>query len=64
MHPKTERVTVISGVFASPWASIVRLRKVFTGTYGFWPAGMRHAAWIEGETVVQLHGMGRGQSAM
>jgi hypothetical protein len=28
------------------------------GTYGTWPPGMVHAAWIEGETIVQFHGMG------
>ena len=28
------------------------------GTFGFWPAGMRHFAWAKGETVLQLHGIG------
>jgi hypothetical protein len=28
------------------------------GTYGFWPAGMKHAAWADSETVIQLHGIG------
>ena len=27
-------------------------------TYGVWPPGMVHAVWIEGDTVVQFHGMG------
>jgi len=28
------------------------------GTFGFWPAGMKHFAWVKGETVLQLHGIG------
>jgi hypothetical protein len=28
------------------------------GTYGTWPAGMKHFVWAEGETVIQFHGDG------
>jgi len=28
------------------------------GTFGFWPAEMKHFAWAKGETVLQLHGTG------
>lgn len=28
------------------------------GSFGYWPVGMRHFAWAEGETVLQLHGRG------
>lgn len=28
------------------------------GSYGTWPAGMRHFVWTEGETIIQLHGEG------
>jgi hypothetical protein len=28
------------------------------GSYGTWPAGMKHFVWVKGETVVQLHGNG------
>ena len=28
------------------------------GSYGHWPAGMQHFAWVKGETVIQLHGSG------
>jgi hypothetical protein len=31
------------------------------GTYGTWPAGMKHFVWAEGETVVQFHGEGPWQ---
>ena len=29
-----------------------------TGSFGYWPAGMKHFVWAKGETVVQLHGIG------
>jgi quercetin dioxygenase-like cupin family protein len=63
-HPKTERVTVISGAFYL--ATEEKLdrsdaKKLPAGSFGFWPAGMKHAAWAEGETVVQLHGIGPWQ---
>ncbi len=60
-HPKTERVTVVSGTFHigeggkfDPSAG----REMPAGTYGFWPAGMKHFVWTKGETVIQFHGMG------
>jgi quercetin dioxygenase-like cupin family protein len=58
-HPKTERVTVISGAFyLATGESLNRsdAKKLPAGSFGFWPAGMKHAAWAEGETVIQLHG--------
>jgi len=60
-HPKTERVTVMSGAFYLAMGDKLdrsAAQKLATGTYGFWPAGMKHAAWAEGETVIQLHGKG------
>lgn len=60
-HPKTERVTVLSGTFhLAMGESLVRsaARALPAGSYGFWPAGMKHTAWAEGETLLQLHGMG------
>ena len=60
-HPKVERVTVISGTFLLAMgdklarASATPLR---AGSYGFWPAGMVHTAWAQGETIVQVHGIG------
>ncbi|HEX5490201.1 MAG TPA: hypothetical protein VFX07_02995 [Candidatus Udaeobacter sp.] len=32
-------------------------RKLSAGSFGYWPAGMKHAAWSEGETIIQLHGV-------
>ncbi len=60
-HPKTERVTVISGTFHigmgekfDPSAA----RAMSAGTYGYWQPGMAHFVWAEGETVLQFHGTG------
>ena len=63
-HPKTERVTVISGTLLLAMDENLdrpAAKPQTAGTYGFWPAGMKHAAWSEGETVIQLHGVGPWQ---
>jgi quercetin dioxygenase-like cupin family protein len=60
-HPKTERVTVISGaLYLATGESLGRnsAKELPAGSFGHWPAGMKHAAWSEGETVIQLHGVG------
>ncbi|HEY4639235.1 MAG TPA: cupin domain-containing protein, partial [Candidatus Udaeobacter sp.] len=38
-------------------------KKLPAGSFGYWPAGMKHAGWSEGETVIQLHGIGPWQIA-
>jgi quercetin dioxygenase-like cupin family protein len=63
-HPKTERVTVISGAgYLAAGETLDRnsAKKLPAGSFGYWPAGMKHAAWFEGETVIQLHGIGPWQ---
>jgi len=63
-HPKTERVTVISGaLYLAAGESLDRnsAREIPAGSFGYWPAGMKHAAWSEVETVIQLHGVGPWQ---
>lgn len=60
-HPKTERVTVISGIFNVGMGDkfdAKKTRAMPAGTFGHWPAGMKHFVWIKGETVVQFHGAG------
>ena len=60
-HPKTERVTVISGQFNIGMGDKFdeqALKPMPAGTYGFWEAGMQHFVQIKGETVVQFHGLG------
>jgi hypothetical protein len=60
-HPKTERITVLSGTFHIGMGSTFDERAgkpMPAGTYGYWAAGMKHFVWTKGETVVQFHGMG------
>lgn len=60
-HPKAERVTIIQGTFKLAMGDNpkkINARILPAGTYGVWPPGMVHAVWIEGETIVQFHGMG------
>jgi quercetin dioxygenase-like cupin family protein len=63
-HPNTERVTVISGVlYLATGEALDRTsaKKLTAGSFGYWPAGMKHTAWSEGETIIQLHGVGPWQ---
>jgi hypothetical protein len=60
-HPKTGRVTVISGTFNIGMGDRFdqnATEAMAAGTYGYWPAGMKHFVWAKGETVLQFHGMG------
>src|SRR6266498_3874103 len=63
-HPKTERVTVISGaIYLATGEALDRnsAKELPAGSFGFWPARMKHTAWFGGETVIQLHGIGPWQ---
>jgi quercetin dioxygenase-like cupin family protein len=63
-HPKTERVTVISGIlYLAAGEALDRnsAKSLPAGSFGFWPAGMKHTAWSGGETIIQLHGIGPWQ---
>jgi quercetin dioxygenase-like cupin family protein len=60
-HPKTERVTVISGTLNIGMGDKFdekATKEMPAGTYGHWAAGMKHFGWAKGETVLQFHGMG------
>lgn len=60
-HPKVEHVTVIKGTFNFGMGEKfdqTATREMPEGTFGFWPAGMKHFAWAKGETILQLHGTG------
>ena len=60
-HPKIERVTVIAGTFFIGQGDRFDPKKghgMTAGTFGHWPAGMKHFVWTEGETVLQFHGIG------
>lgn len=60
-HPKIERVTVLKGTFNIGMGTTFDkslTQPMQTGTYGYWPAGMNHFVWTQGETILQLHGEG------
>jgi quercetin dioxygenase-like cupin family protein len=59
-HTKDEFVTVISGRFAiGSGEKVDRATKALpAASFVHLPAGMPHYAWTEGETVVQINGMG------
>jgi len=60
-HPKVEHVTVISGTLNLGMGKKFDTsagQELPAGTFGFWPAGMKHFAWAKGETIIQLHGVG------
>jgi quercetin dioxygenase-like cupin family protein len=60
-HTQTEHATVMSGVLhvgVGDKFDKTATRSLPAGSFGFWPAGMKHFAWMEGETVLQLHGQG------
>lgn len=60
-HTKPERITIISGTFHLGMGDTFDMKKgesLPAGTYGTWPAGMKHFVWVKGETVVQFHGDG------
>jgi len=60
-HSAVEHISVIAGTFNIGMGDKFdksATREMSAGTFGFWPAGMKHFAWTEGETIVQLHGIG------
>jgi hypothetical protein len=60
-HSKVEHVTVLSGTFNIGMGEKFdqkATREMPAGTFGYWPAGMRHFAWAKGDTILQLHGTG------
>lgn len=60
-HPAIEHVTVLSGTFnmgSGDKFDKTKTTALPTGSVLIMPAGMRHYAWTEKETVVQLTGTG------
>jgi hypothetical protein len=60
-HPKMERVTVIAGTLNIGMGEKfdAKMTKAMpAGAFGTWEANMKHFAWVKGETIIQLHGMG------
>jgi len=60
-HSGVEHVTVVSGTFHIGMGDQFdksATKAMPAGTFGHWPPGMRHFAWTQGETILQLHGLG------
>jgi hypothetical protein len=60
-HPKPERATIIAGTLYIGMGATFekdKCKEMPTGSFGTWPAGMKHFGWLKGETVIQLHGTG------
>ena len=63
-HPAVEHITVLQGTFVlgmGDKATTVGEKALGTGSFAFMPAGMRHFARTQGDTIVQLHGVGPWQ---
>lgn len=60
-HPATEHVTVLRGTFKVGMGERFdagALKPLPAGTFAALPPGVRHFGEAEGETLVQLHGVG------
>ena len=60
-HPAVEHVTVISGTFKVGMGEkfdAAAMTQLPSGTFAALPPGMRHYAEAQGETTIQLHGIG------
>lgn len=63
-HPAFEHITVMSGTFQMGMGDTFDKAKghpLSAGAFGWMAPGVRHFAWAQGDTVVQLHGMGPWQ---
>ena len=60
-HPKQERVTVLSGTLNLGMGDTFdssATKALTAGAYSSMPPGMKHFAWMKGETVLQLSTQG------
>jgi hypothetical protein len=60
-HPGTENLTVISGAFHVGMGDKFdesSAQKMTVGSFASMPATMHHYAWAEGDTIVQVNGIG------
>jgi quercetin dioxygenase-like cupin family protein len=60
-HTQTEHATVLAGTILLGMGDRfdrAAMRPMAAGSFGYWPAGTRHFAWTETETILQLHGQG------
>lgn len=60
-HPTDENLVVLKGTFNLGLGEKYEKKgahKIPTGGYGFMPKEVRHFAWTDGETIIQVYGMG------
>lgn len=60
-HPKDERVTVLAGTLYMGMGATFdekAAKAMPAGSYGRMGAGVKHFAYVKGETVLQIHGTG------
>lgn len=60
-HPKDERVTVLRGTLYLGMGATFdakAAKAMPAGSYARTGAGMKHFAWVQGETILQIHGTG------
>jgi hypothetical protein len=60
-HPVDEHVTVLQGTFHVGMGEKFDQsagKSLPAGSFAFMKQGVRHFAWVKGETIIQLHGTG------
>lgn len=60
-HGGVEHITVLAGTFnvgMGETFDAAATKKMPAGSFGYWPAGMKHFVFTEGATTLQLHGQG------
>lgn len=60
-HTQTEHATVMAGTLHVGMGDTFdkgATKSMATGSFGYWTAGMKHFAWMEGDVILQLHGQG------
>lgn len=60
-HSQVEHATVVQGTLHIGMGATfdsLATKPMKAGSFGYWPPGMQHYAWFEGEVILQLHGQG------
>lgn len=60
-HPTAEKITIISGTFMLGMGDKfdqAATHEMAAGGFAILPAGMKHFAWMKGQTIVQISGDG------
>ena len=60
-HPGIEHVTILSGNLKLAMGDKLERASALAlpaGSFAVMPVGMKHEVWVEGETTIQIHGVG------